>query len=197
MAWKHLQRINFLKFHHNKAWLIQHFYCSTVIGAVISCANYLSEFVTTTMQLSLRFWKVYTFYVYARILKDSKWKKVKPRILHIYHTTTSKKFFHHHGPLHLQVPFSEQEPFYLSEFQPQSSHLLDAAQSNSLENGKHDIKMHIDKLHVQLQITLRCLSNTQLFLFINCPTLTKKNCSNTAFNLNSSHKVKEIVSKNC
>lgn len=61
-----------------------------------------------------------------------------------------KNFFHHHGPLHLQVPFSEQEPFYLSEFQPQSSRPLDAAQSNSLENGKHDIKMYIDKLHVQL-----------------------------------------------
>lgn len=61
-----------------------------------------------------------------------------------------KNFFHHHGPLHPQVPFSEQEPFYLSEFQPQSSRPLDAAQSNSLENGKHDIKMYIDKLHVQL-----------------------------------------------
>ena len=64
--------------------------------------------------------------------------------------TKSQNIFSPPGPLHLQVPFSEQEPFYLSEFQPQSSRPLDAAQSNSLENGKHDIKMYIDRLHVQL-----------------------------------------------
>lgn len=121
----------FLEVYYNKTWLIQHFYCSTVIGAVTSCANYLSKFVTTTMQLSLRYWKVYTFHVYACILKDSKWQK------------KSKHFFTTWTIADLQVPFLEQEPFYLSEFQQQSSHLLDAAQSNSLKNGKHDVRLFI------------------------------------------------------
>ena len=75
----------FLEVYYNKTWLIQHFYCSTVIGAVTSCANYLSKFVTTTMQLSLRYWKVYTFHVYACILKDSKWQKVKTFFHHLDH----------------------------------------------------------------------------------------------------------------
>ena len=63
--------------------------------------------------------------------------------LKILNDKKSQNIFSPPGPLHLQVPFSEQEPFYLSEFQQQSSHLLDAAQSNSLENGKHDVRIFI------------------------------------------------------
>ena len=63
--------------------------------------------------------------------------------LKILNDKKSQNIFSPPGPLHLQVPFSEQEPFYLSEFLQQSSHLLDAAQSNSLENGKHDARIFI------------------------------------------------------
>ena len=63
--------------------------------------------------------------------------------LKILNDKKSQNIFSPPGPLDLQVPFSEQEPFYLSEFQQQSSHPLDAAQSNSLENGKHDVRIFI------------------------------------------------------
>ena len=63
--------------------------------------------------------------------------------LKILNDKKSKHFFTTWTIADLQVPFLEQEPFYLSEFQQQSSHLLDAAQSNSLENGKHDARIII------------------------------------------------------